>query len=456
MCKKVSVMWESETVVLVTSLKRRILGGKRNVRFQSIASDDALPIFIKNLFKNQIKRFIKKESPISIQATEHFAFESSDLEILRKKLSDIFWEVATFNEKEVEAILKEALILRMNYLVKPMDTMHRLLFEDGQSVEVSEMEERLESFKKVLPYAEQLLEQCRKRGESSINREIYSKRMTEVLHSMVEEDPVKIVLRDVSVLLEFLSETKGEEISKIEGSLLKDFLTDRGLEGFRRALDVELKLGREDFTPTDLEMTFKRYLELKHEFSKSTSEKEEFVLREAEKGVLQEESPKGEQEVLSGVDEWNLEDALDEGAVPVSIKHEPVETRPTQKPKPKTMRIIRREQKEEKEEAPKEEVFKEETAFETDTIQAQGEGLDSLIDEKTGKVFVKKLFGGDEAAYEDLIKKLDEAESWRAAKVLIDNELFKREVDPFSREAIKLVDLIYSRYYPEEGIGGKR
>jgi hypothetical protein len=51
--------------------------------------------------------------------------------------------------------------------------------------------------------------------------------------------------------------------------------------------------------------------------------------------------------------------------------------------------------------------------------------------------------------------KLDLAESWRAAKVLIDNELYKRDVDPFSREAIKLVDMVYSRYYPEEGVGGK-
>jgi hypothetical protein len=77
-----------------------------------------------------------------------------------------------------------------------------------------------------------------------------------------------------------------------------------------------------------------------------------------------------------------------------------------------------------------------------------------LIDEKTEKVFIKKLFGGDGDAYGKLIQKLDESESWRVAKILIDNELFKRDVDPFSREAIKLVDLIYSRYYPEEGVGG--
>ena len=55
-----------------------------------------------------------------------------------------------------------------------------------------------------------------------------------------------------------------------------------------------------------------------------------------------------------------------------------------------------------------------------------------------------------------MVNKLEEAESWRVAKILIDNELFKRDVDPFSREAIKLVDTVYTHYYPEEGVGGKK
>ena len=106
------------------------------------------------------------------------------------------------------------------------------------------------------------------------------------------------------------------------------------------------------------------------------------------------------------------------------------------------MRIIRREKDEQPVEA-------KENKDESDL-----KGLQSLVDERTEKLFIKKLFNGDNEAYNSLFEKLNEAESWRVAKILIDNELFKRDVDPFSREAIKLVDLVYSRYYPEEGIGG--
>jgi len=97
-----------------------------------------------------------------------------------------------------------------------------------------------------------------------------------------------------------------------------------------------------------------------------------------------------------------------------------------------------------------------EKVSERDDTQVKREGLKNFIDSKTEKAFVKKLFGGDAAAYELLLGKLNEAESWREAKILIDNELFKRDVDPFSREAIKLVDLAYNHYYPEEGLGGKK
>jgi len=106
------------------------------------------------------------------------------------------------------------------------------------------------------------------------------------------------------------------------------------------------------------------------------------------------------------------------------------------------MRIIRREAKEEQQ--------TEEVA------EKKNVSIRDFLDKKSEKNFVKKLFGGNQEAFDKLIERLDEAESWRVAKILIDNELFKRDVDPFSREAIKLVDMVYGLYYPEEGIGGTK
>ena len=470
-------MWENETVVLVTSFKKRILSGKQRVRFRKISADDAVPTFIKSLFKNRVESYIEKESPLSIRSTPHFDFKPDDLDNLKNRFLDVFREAAVFDEKEIEGLLKEALVLRLNFLIKPADTMRRLLFENGDAVELTHVEETLDAFKGVLPYAEDLLKECRQQGRTSITGDEYNHIMTEVFERSTKADAVKTVARDLSTLTEFLSETKGEDIARIDGKVLQDFLADRNLWGFRRALDVEIKLGKDDFDMMETEMTLKRYLELKDEFTKETAEEAVVTKKKPEKKKVEikdeeEKEDKKAQETDEKVsvpepsqvvqdeplfegDHVDLEDVLSQEATvekAEKVEEEDVEVAQEEEP-PKAMRIIRRTQKKEGKEAKEEE--KEAKPAPT-SIRAEKKGLREFIDEKTEKVFVKKLFGGDNAEYEQLINKLDEAESWRVAKILIDNELFKRDVDPFSREAIKLADLVYGLYYPEEGVGGKK
>jgi hypothetical protein len=477
-------MWENETVVLVVSFKKRILAGKDKVRFGRISADNAIPPFIKMLFQKRVEKYLVAESPFSVQPTPHFDLHPEDLENLKGRFLEVLREVASFKEDEVETILREALILRLDYLVKPVDTMRKILFEDQPSISFRNIEEKLEPFSKLLPYAEQLTAECRRLGYKSIEQDEYGSMVSDVVQKITKDNPMKIVLHDFSVTTDFLSETKGEDIVRVEGEILQEFLADRNLWGFRRALDVEMKLGKEDFDAAELEMTLKRYQELKEAFLKNGTPlkpegKESVVFKELKKETKKPEpeieviEPVIEQESetfesLSLIDEkpeekkpapkedtWDLEEVMDRQSPVLDLEDTKERTaRPEDKSKtPKSMRIIRREQKNEDLE---DEVIPldKDTFYEKPALPQKRMGLKNLIDEKAEKVFIKKLFDGDATSYEKLLEKLDEAESWRVAKILIDNELFKRDVDPFSREAIKLVDLIYSRYYPEEGIGG--
>lgn len=480
-------MWENDTVVLVTSLKKHILDGKSRVRFHRISGDKGVPAFIKSLFKSRVETYLTKESPLTIKSTPHFELRPEDLENLKNRFLDVFREAAVFGADEVDSLLKEALVLRLNYMIKPADTMRRLLFNKNTSIDLQDMEDALRPFEGVLPYAEKIIKTSVAKKDIAVSQDDYCRMMNDVLSQVTGKDPIKAVLSDLTVLTEFLSETKGEEVSRLEGSIMQAFLADRNLWGFRRALDVEMKLGKEDFDVTDVEVTLKRYNELKQEFgSPDTSDSSaELVMVEEEApeedliDIEPDKKPKPEPEKEPEVvetkassppkDDLDLgeilmpepkaeEPAVEESVEKVEKKEEPIpEEKPVEvndkqdKPSKKSMRIIRRPQKKE-EEKPQEEV---EAKEEKPEAPAKKRGLKNLIDDKTEKVFTKKLFGGDEEEYEQLINKLDEAESWRVAKILIDNELFKRDVDPFSREAIKLVDLVYGLYYPEEGVGGK-
>jgi len=72
-----------------------------------------------------------------------------------------------------------------------------------------------------------------------------------------------------------------------------------------------------------------------------------------------------------------------------------------------------------------------------------------LIDEKDKKFIQKRVFDNDHQAYHEFIRQLESIDNWKEAKRVIDNELFIRSVEPFSKEALRLGDLVFNRYFPK-------
>ncbi len=458
-------MWEEDITDIVARIKKKLLHDEEEVKYRTIVEDKDLPKHIKSLFKIKVKYFFQKESPLEFKSTPHFKLQSDDIKEYKDKLITIFWEGAVFSKNEIDEILKEALVLRLNYLLKPMDTIRRLLFEDQDNISLEKMDQILTSFKNILPYAEIIIKECSRQGQSLIDRTIFSNIATEQLQNIFKQEVVKTVVRDFTALTDFLSEIKGETVESIDGMVLQEFFADRNLWGFRRALEVEMKINGKDFSAQNLEMTVKRYLELKSEFesSKPKEEVEEAVEKIEEKEILAEEEVPQEtvkqEESTTGTLDWELEELTEENKEQKKeqkkeSKKETEDTITKEKKKNKHMRIIRRDEDSAKDEweTTEEKEEKEEKEEEAPKLDL---GLKDLIDAKMEKGFIKKLFDNNSKAYINVIEKLNKAESWREAKVLIDNELFKRDVDPFSREAIKLVDLVYGIFYPEEGVGGK-
>lgn len=469
-------MWENETVVLVTSLKKRILGGKERVRFERIEADNAIPGFIKRLFRDRVALYMVKESPLALQTTPHFNLDISELNSIKEHSNAVLIAGASFFEKEIESVLQEALVLRLEYLIKPVTTLKKRLFAEKDSHALIHIEDLLEPFKKTMPYGDLLIQSCQAKGYTALDVQGYSQLIDSIIGKLAGSDPVSWLMKEFTILTDYLSESKGEDVSRLDGLLLKDFLSDRQQSGFAKAVGVEIRLGRNDFNSADLTVTLRRYQELKNEFDVSPdfmAEEEAVTVPEPALTVEPEmaagteiqpetepaapqESVEEEHEALDLGGDWDLPPETTEEPAPEPLpvetveeaSHTEVEAQPeSEDAAPKGMRIIRRETNEESEQE----------AVSPKTVKAARPGIDlrPLIDGRMEKSFVKKLFGGDRDAYDSLLDKLDDAESWRVAKILIDNELFKRDVDPFSREAIKLVDLVYGRYYPEENAGGQ-
>jgi len=65
---------------------------------------------------------------------------------------------------------------------------------------------------------------------------------------------------------------------------------------------------------------------------------------------------------------------------------------------------------------------------------------------------VKRIFNNSEKEYEKFIDRLEKIDSWKQAKETIDRELNVRLIKPFSKEALRLGDIIFTRYFPEKYI----
>jgi hypothetical protein len=84
-------------------------------------------------------------------------------------------------------------------------------------------------------------------------------------------------------------------------------------------------------------------------------------------------------------------------------------------------------------------------------IEAQPPGpypsLTQLIDEKSRRVFIKKIFQKDLDTYLDFIERLEAIKTWKEAKTFLDHEFQQHRVNQYSKEAIRLSDLVFKRYF---------
>jgi hypothetical protein len=84
-------------------------------------------------------------------------------------------------------------------------------------------------------------------------------------------------------------------------------------------------------------------------------------------------------------------------------------------------------------------------------LEAQPPGpypsITRLIDEKSRSAFLKKIFRKDLDGYLAFVEQLEAMQTWKEAKAFLDKEFRARQVNPYSKEAVHLSDLLFSRYF---------
>ena len=79
-----------------------------------------------------------------------------------------------------------------------------------------------------------------------------------------------------------------------------------------------------------------------------------------------------------------------------------------------------------------------------------------MIVGRTRRKIIKRLFKKKEEEFNSFIESLNNESSWKIASKIIDDEFYEREINPYSKEAISLSDIIYLRFFPKDKYVGEQ
>lgn len=82
----------------------------------------------------------------------------------------------------------------------------------------------------------------------------------------------------------------------------------------------------------------------------------------------------------------------------------------------------------------------------------QLKSLSQLFAYEQRRLFVKKLFAGEEAPFEQLCNALEPAADWREAHRMLEECWKTHRIDSMKKEAKLFSDLVYKRYFPNDAL----
>ncbi|HNH28700.1 MAG TPA: hypothetical protein PKU71_04705 [bacterium] len=384
---------------------------------------------------------------------------------------------------EVEQTLRESLLLRLQYITMPLATVESLMFADTPARTIEEIVNQYRVFEIYKYYPDALERYAKAKAITHLNKIQLRLLINEINQSLFGKDALENVLKLCGLVMKEVNELRGASTNTIEIGLLMKAFADRSLRDFEVALNIEKELGNEQINIYGLRQVLNRFVILKE---KKAVAAEKTIVNLAPKS---EPSPVESRLAVKPKDTTDLVidkvrkdeesgEIIDLNAI---LSHQPSKEKTDElRPKPKepTVETIafpadmkaktgstKIKFAPETVEEVTGEFIKEELvqgfSDDTQTIRLKDIKesdnlvlLQSVITPKDEQIFMKSIFGGDEAYYRDFVSQVNRSKTWKEAITVVDDMLFEKKVDPYCKEAIRLSDVVYMRYYPPEKNNG--
>ncbi|MFQ5863732.1 MAG: hypothetical protein ACE5IW_00725 [bacterium] len=446
----VSKLWETEKKRLVEILLRRISHGKEKIRHEEII-DGEYPEVFQVCLKNYARRVFEQEKPLQISTQSHYDLQGEQIKKQLEDLKETLIRETLFTKEEIIHLAKVSVNLQFDALVRPRQTTIEVLFNTTNQRDKDDVLVVVQGLGENRPFIQRLVSAIENLDTETITRQDFEELTRPLEIEVYNEKPISTFLKEINLLIKFEASITGEENRSVNSQVLLGMLNERGLGPIADGMKEEA-LSKEFWTFKEIENALERHLLVGGLEHLKSPANEEATLhdRKDSKRFLSSRKDAISLDAFDEIDtslDSEISRKRESTAEPHTIRFQLVEDRAETKPEADSGFTASRRFKESKTISG----FEDTLIINRRDIESQPPGpypaLHTLIDQKNRKIFIKKIFRKDGQQYIEFIQRLEKQDKWKEAKAIIDAELEKRGIKPYSKEAILLGDVVFSRYF---------
>lgn len=386
-----------------------------------------LPESVKYFISREIENRVEQEFE-EIKKFSKFNFDHATVKPLVEELKVLLKFTRELKQEELSLLLKIALDLNLDYLLKPFETLTSFVFRYEETQSVAIIKERLKFINEYEYLPILINEYFNRTGLTKISKNDF----VHLLHKIEIEysrnftvlDHYHIFSRFKNFLLElnlFINDYPEYEAFII-------YLQDKN----QTNLAIFLEEHKEHFKISGYSVA--NYIQSLLQPVTSEVKKEEFFVEERKSSYTEVNQPTKQDENENKEELFSYdEQILDKQPVSVADQNE------------ETKNSNRLEESNNADESTKKTELVEKLTATTITRKPKvfDRNLDGLMPAGLKKKIIKKIFDGNEFLFVDFMSNLNKVENWDEASILLTDLFDKKGIQPFSKWAIKFTEFLY-------------
>lgn len=455
--------WEKEREKLVAALEDRIAAARDTVSLRELLAAD-IPEILKGLFRQRAHKLVREEKPLGLHTLREYELDDPEVRRQLRLLRDMLAERLVFDRSELKPVLNFGVSLQFDVLAKPRSALEHLLYQHVVERNRDDILVVLRGLGEEQQYLRGLVDRIAGYPPGPVTKEAFLAACHQVEREVYGGDPVAALVQDLKQYQRYCRSLLGREPDQdgflIDNQTVLAMLFERNLPELAENLLPEFTQ-KEAWEIREIEKLVTDYLangaamlpitpaeggapvsvDMTEVLEEAASEIESRLVHaavsELQHAPLESPTPAEHAPAIAASEKTELHtfSDLQPPIEPPVLVAEPAAAVAEPEVKPKIK--IRFDE--------------EEQLVHRAKIEQQPAGpfpsLYHLIDDKSRRAFIRKIFQRDADAYLEFVDRLEPLQTWKEAKALLDAELGLRNVNPYSKEAVQLSDLLFGRYF---------